>query len=178
MTPPSNGTSAPSTAISMRERLRAVLAPAPGERILEVGAGNGYYALHVADDVGPGGAVDLVDAHPQMLEAALHGASERGLRNVAAVLGDPRHLPFGDACFDAVYLVAALGDAPDQQTVLHELARILRPEGRVVVGELNGDPHRVEPAKLCACCAATALCVTRRIDDAFGYLAVLELPRR
>ena len=162
----------------MRERLRALLAPRGGERILEVGAGRGEYALRLAGDVAPGGSIDVVDAHPQMLDATVRGARERGLENVAAVLGDPRRLPFDDNRFDAAYLVAALGDAQDARGALAELARVVRPGGRIVVGELHGDPHHVGPAALRECCARAGLAFARWEDTDLGYLAVLEPQRR
>jgi ubiquinone/menaquinone biosynthesis C-methylase UbiE len=154
--------------------LRGLLAPRPGERILEVGAGRGCYALRVAAAVRPRGTVDIVDGHPEMLADAMRAAGARGLSNVAPTLGDARFLPFEDAAFDAVYLVAALGDMADAPAVLHELQRVLRPNGRLVVGELHGDPHRVAPAKLEEYVAAARLRVGQRVDGLLGYVALLE----
>src|SRR5213592_26578 len=54
--------------IITRERLREVLAPQPGERLLEVGPGTGYYALPVADWLGAGGRLDLLDIQQEMLD--------------------------------------------------------------------------------------------------------------
>jgi ubiquinone/menaquinone biosynthesis C-methylase UbiE len=171
------GTSAPANALSMRDGLRAPLAPVSGERVLEVGAGGGQYALHVAGDLLPGGTIDPVDGQPQMLDDAVRNARERGFENVAPVLGDARYLPFQDGQFDAAYIVAGLGDTQDPGTALRELARVVRPGGRVIVGELEGDPHRVDPPTLSDLCAATALRLATRVDLALGYLAVLEIPR-
>jgi ubiquinone/menaquinone biosynthesis C-methylase UbiE len=154
--------------------LRAVLAPRAGEHILEVGAGSGYYTLEIAAAVLPGGRIDMVDAHPDMLTRAMRAAGERGLANVEPTLGDARYLPFADAAFDAAYLVAALGDMPDPTAALQELGRVLRAGGRIVVGELNGDPHRVDRAMLGACAAAAGLRVARRVDGLLGSVARLE----
>lgn len=154
--------------------LRAVLAPRAGERILEVGAGCGYYAVEIAASVRPGGRVDIIDTHPDMLAEAMRAADERGLHNISPTLGDPRFLPYDDAAFDAAYLVAALGDMADRTAALHELRRVLRRGGRLAVGELNGDPHRVAPARLEECAASAGLCVARRIDGLLGYIALLE----
>jgi ubiquinone/menaquinone biosynthesis C-methylase UbiE len=154
--------------------LQSVLEPRAGERMLEVGAGNGYYTLEIAAGVHPGGSVDILDAHPDRLAAAMRAAGERGLANIAPTLGDARYLPFEDGAFDAVYLVAALGDAADGAAALTELRRVLRPDGRVVVGELNGDPHRVAPAQLATCAASAGMRVARRVDGLLGYVARLE----
>src|SRR6478672_12144348 len=131
-----------------RPRLREALAPAPGQRLLEVGPGTGYYALEVADWVTPEGRLDVFDLQQEMLDHTLLRAEQRGIGNIVAVQGDARELPYGEATFDAAYLVTVLGEIPDQEAALRELARVVRPGGRVVVGELLGDPHWVSPARL------------------------------
>ena len=168
----------PEQTLGMLEPLRDVLDPKPGERILEIGAGTGAYALHVAADVSPGGTLDILDAHPTQLETAMRGASERAIDNVNAVLGDARFLPYDDATFDAAYGVAALGDAPDPESVLAELARVLRPGGRLVIGELHGDPHRFDPARLADGTVPAQLRVKRRVDVPLGSFTELERPLR
>ena len=168
------GAAGPPAAAAMLDPLRSLLAPRPDERILEVGAGSGCYALRVATDVGPGGALDILDAQPAMLSEAMRAAGARGLANMAPTLGDARFLPFEDATFDAAYLVAALGDLAAAAEALRELRRVLREDGRLVVGELNGDPHRLAPAKLAGCAETAGLRVTRRVDGLLGYVALLE----
>jgi ubiquinone/menaquinone biosynthesis C-methylase UbiE len=157
----------------MRDALFIVLAPEPGERILEVGAGSGCYALEVAEAVAPGGTVDIIDGLPDRLDDAMRRARERGLDNVTPTLGDGRYLPFGDESFDGAYMMAALGDVPDQPAALAELARVLRPGGRLVIGELNGDPHRVDPDRLRKSAALAGLRIARRFDRRSGYVAML-----
>jgi ubiquinone/menaquinone biosynthesis C-methylase UbiE len=168
----------PPDAHEMRDALLAGLAPREGERILEVGAGNGYYAIEVATALAPGGTIDIVDGMPDMLDDAVRAADAHGLDNVAPTLGDGRYLPFGDSWFDAAYMVAALGDVPDQPAALSELARVLRPGGRLVIGELHADPHRVDLGRLRSSAGAIGLRIVRRVDGRSGYVAVLEAPRR
>jgi arsenite methyltransferase len=162
-----------SDAHEMRDALFTALAPESGDRILEVGAGSGCYALDVAEEVGPNGTVDIVDGLPDRLEDAVGAARERGLDNLCPTLGDGRYLPFGDSWFDGAYMIAALGDVPDQPAALAELARVLRPGGSLAIGELNGDPHRVDPARLRESAAAAGLRIVRRVDRRCGYLALL-----
>jgi ubiquinone/menaquinone biosynthesis C-methylase UbiE len=162
-----------SDASDMRDALFTALAPERGERILEVGAGSGCYALEVAEEVGPEGTVDIVDGLPYRLEDAVSAARERGLDNVSPTLGDGRYLPFGDAWFDGAYMIAALGDVPDPPAALAELARVLRPGGRLAIGELDGDPHRVDPERLRASAAAAGLRILQRFDRRGGYIALL-----
>jgi ubiquinone/menaquinone biosynthesis C-methylase UbiE len=168
------GRSAPPATFAMVDPLRALLAPRAGERVLEIAAGNGSYTLEIAAAVLPDGTVDILDAHPDQLAEAMRAAGRRGLQNVAPTLGDARYLPFEDAIFDAAYLVAALGDQPDCTATLAEIHRVMRAGGRLVVGELNGDPHRVAPARLGACAESAGLRVARRVDGLLGYVARLE----
>lgn len=118
-----------------RKRLLALLAPQPGERILDVGVGTGYYALDVADRVQPNGIVCALDLQPKMLERTGTRARQRELTNIELTVGDARALPYPDGQFDGVYLVTVLGEVPDQAAALREAHRVLRPSGRLVVGE-------------------------------------------
>jgi ubiquinone/menaquinone biosynthesis C-methylase UbiE len=154
-----------------RERLREVLAPRAGERVLEVGPGTGYYALDMAEWVTPGGQLDVFDLQPEMLDHTLRRARERGLANVVPTQGDACAMPYEDASFDAVYLVTVLGEIPDQEAALREIARVLKPGGRLVVGELVVDPHWVSPRKLQERAGRAGLRFERRSGSAAGYFA-------
>ncbi|QFU83134.1 class I SAM-dependent methyltransferase [Natronorubrum aibiense] len=126
-----------------RARLRDLLEPQAGERILEVGSGTGYYTLPIAQQLEPGGAIHAVDIQREMLEQLRTQATARGRENVVPVHADGQTLPYPDDTFDAAYLVLALGEIPNQQQALAELHRVVKPGGRLVVGELLPDPHFV-----------------------------------
>jgi SAM-dependent methyltransferase len=157
-----------------RDRLRSVLEPRPGERMLEVGPGTGYYTLDVADWVSPGGHLDILDVQQEMLDHTMRRASERGLTNLTSTRGDARRLPYSDATFDAAVLTTVLGEIPDQDAALRELARVLKPGGRLVVGELFGDPHWVSPRRLRRRAEAARLTFDRRSGTPLGYFARFE----
>jgi ubiquinone/menaquinone biosynthesis C-methylase UbiE len=155
-----------------RPRLRAALAPAPGERFLEVGPGTGYYSLPVARWLGEEGTLELFDLQPQMLEHTLRRAREAGLQNLRSTAGDAQRMPFADGTFDAAYLTTVLGEIPDQSTALRELRRVLKPGGRLVVGELLlGDPHWVSPRSLRRQAEAAGLRFERQLGSPLGYFA-------
>jgi ubiquinone/menaquinone biosynthesis C-methylase UbiE len=134
--------------IITRDRLREVLGPAPGERILEIGPGTGYYTLDMADWTGPQGTVEIFDLQQDFLDHTMRRAAERGLENVIPTQGDATRLPYEDSSMDAVVLTAVLGEIPDRRAALREIRRVLKPEGRLVVGELFGDPHFTTLASL------------------------------
>ncbi len=154
-----------------RERLRQALSPAKGERILEIGPGTGYYTLSVAEWVGATGTVEILDLQQEMLDHTLRRARERGIENIIATPGDARSLPYENGRFDAAFLVTVLGEVPDQDAALRELARVLRPDGRLVVGELFGDPHWVRFPALRQRAQLAGLRFDTRIGGGLGYFA-------
>ena len=109
-----------------------------------------------------------------MLDHTLRRAGEAGLTTLVPTQGDARSLPYADDAVDGAYLVTVLGEIPDQEAALRELARVVRPGGRVVVGELLGDPHWVSPAALERRAAEAGLRLERRIGSPLGYFAVLR----
>jgi SAM-dependent methyltransferase len=159
-----------------RARLYEILAPAPGERILEVGPGTGYYTLDVADWVKPDGEVDVLDLQPEMLAHTMRRAGERGLANVTPTQADATSMPYEGDSFDAAYLVTVLGEIPDQDAAIRELARVLKPGGRLVVGELVGDPHYVRLAPMRLSASGAGLAFERRVGSALGYFARFAKP--
>ena len=157
-----------------RDRLRAVLAPEGGERILEIGPGTGYYTLDMAGWVEPGGAIEIFDLQQEFLDHTMERAEERGLSNVHPTQGDATELPYEDGSVDAIVLTAVLGEIPDQDAAMAEIARVLAPGGRLVVGELVGDPHFTSPGALERVAAGAGLRLVERSGPPFGYFARLE----
>jgi ubiquinone/menaquinone biosynthesis C-methylase UbiE len=148
-----------------------ILDPIPGERILEVGPGTGYYTFVVAERVGPTGSVDVLDVRQSFVDHIRASAARRGLRNVAGTQGDAGSLPFPDARFDAAYLVGVLGEIPDPKTALRELRRVLKPTGRLVVGEIFFDPDFTRLGWLLKQAEAAGLRFERRSGPRFAYFA-------
>jgi ubiquinone/menaquinone biosynthesis C-methylase UbiE len=157
-----------------RERLREILEPSPGERLLEVGPGTGYYALPVAEWLAPGGRLDVLDVQQEMLDHTLRRAREHGIDNITPTLSDARELPYADDSFDGAYLVTVLGEIPDQDAALRELARVVKTEGRIVVGELFGDPHMVTHAALAGRAEAAGLRVDRKLGGPLWHFTRLQ----
>jgi ubiquinone/menaquinone biosynthesis C-methylase UbiE len=154
-----------------RRALLGLLAPEPGERLLEIGPGTGYYTLDVAIAVMPGGRLDILDFKQQMLDATVQRAAGQGIVNIVPTQGDAQALPYPDAIFDGAYLVATLGEVPDKDATLRELHRVLRPGGRLVVGEGQPDPHMVRFPVLRDRTMAAGFDFEQRVGSRLGYIA-------
>lgn len=160
--------------IITRDRLRSVLRPQPGERILEIGPGVGYYTLDIAEWVGEEGTVEIFDLQQEFLDHTAKRAADRGLANVVPTQGDATALPFDDGSVDGVVLTAVLGEIPDPAAALRQIQRVLKPGGRLVVGELFGDPHFTTQAALKRQAAEAGLSWEEHSGNWFGYFARLS----
>ena len=158
-----------------RLRLREMLAPKPGQRVLEVGPGTGYYALNVAGWLEPDGALEVLDVQQEMLDHTMRRAHALGISNIVPTPGDAQALPYPDGYFDAAYLVATLGEVPDKGRALSELRRVLERGGRLVVGEVLLDPHRVSLGELRRLASITGLNHERTLEGALGYFAAFQV---
>jgi ubiquinone/menaquinone biosynthesis C-methylase UbiE len=154
-----------------RSRLQKMLEPVAGQWVLEVGPGTGYYALHAARWISPGGTLEILDIEQRMLDDTMRRAGEMGIENIIPVQGNARELPYPDSFFDAAYLVATLGEVPERERVLEELRRVLKPGGRLVVGEGQPDPHMVGAHSLRKLAEAQELAFEHKIGNALGYFA-------
>jgi arsenite methyltransferase len=108
----------------------------PGEHVVDVGSGAGLDSLIAARMVGPTGQVVGVDMTPAMLAKAQCAAAEAGLGNVEFREGFGEALPVEDGWADVVISNGVLNLMPDKQAGLQEMARVLKPGGRLRIGDI------------------------------------------
>jgi ubiquinone/menaquinone biosynthesis C-methylase UbiE len=104
-----------------------------GRRVLDVGCGDGVL---VCAAVSRGADAAGIDPDPAMLAAARERAARAGVR-ATFLEGRMEHLPFSDASFDVVTAVTVLCFVSDAAGAIREMGRVLRPGGRLVIGELG-----------------------------------------
>ncbi len=112
-------------------RLTALVAPRPGEQVLDLGSGRGAVALGVAEAVRPGGTVTAADISPVMVAHTRAAAERAGLDNVRAVLLDATRPPLPAGSFDLLTASLVLFFLPDPGAALGHWLRLVRPGGRV-----------------------------------------------
>lgn len=112
------------------QRLVELAEPQPGDLALDVSTGGGHVALALAPYVARIIASDLT---PRMLDAARTFLTSRGVTNATFVVADAEHLPFLDASFDLVTVRIAPHHYADVRAAVCEMARVLRPGGRLIV---------------------------------------------
>jgi SAM-dependent methyltransferase len=154
-------------------RLDAVLGVRPGDRVLEVGPGTGCQSLHVARRIAPTGRLDIVDIQQEFLDSVMRRADAQNVTGIVATQADARELPFEDATFDAAYVVCALGEIPGPITMLREFRRVLKPTGRLVIGEFI-DRHYISQVTLMNRANASGFEVVTRMGVPFAYFAQLR----
>jgi ubiquinone/menaquinone biosynthesis C-methylase UbiE len=122
-------------AVRRRRIVREALSVAPGQRILDVGCGPGFYCAELAEQAGPSGSVLGVDSSPAMLELAARRCAGRD--RIELRQADAASLPAADASFDAALCVQVLEYVADPSAALAEIHRALRPGSRVVVWDID-----------------------------------------
>jgi arsenite methyltransferase len=118
-----------------RRLVREALGAQPGDRVLDVGCGPGFYCLEIAEEVGPDGRVVGVDAAAPMLDLARRRCE--AFDNVTFKQGDITSIQVEDESFDRAVCVQVLEYVELATAALSEIRRTLRPGGRVVIWDID-----------------------------------------
>jgi arsenite methyltransferase len=143
----------------------------PGDTVLDLGSGAGFDAFLAAQRVGPSGRVIGVDMTSDMIAQARAGARRAGYTNVTFRLGDIEALPVEDASIDLVISNCVLNLVPDKPKAFREIARVLKPGGRVSIADIV--LHGPLPGALGATADGYTSCVSGAISRR-EYLAGLQ----
>lgn len=122
-----------------REFMIGLMDLKPGMTALEVGAGTGKDSALILERIKPGGTAVLSDLSPNMLKLAQDKLATEDV-NVHFFLGNGSYLPFADDTFDAVFHFGGINTFSERKKAFEELTRVVRPGGKVVVGDESVAP--------------------------------------
>jgi ubiquinone/menaquinone biosynthesis C-methylase UbiE len=146
----------------------------PGMTVLEIGPGSGTYTLGAARRVGEQGRIVTVDIEPKMIERVRRKAEVEGVHNIEARVADVYDLPFEDETFDAVYMIAVIGEIPDPDRAIAEFYRVLTPSGTLVFSEILTDPDYPLAKTLVDKASSAGFQLQSRAGNFFYYTLIFE----
>jgi ubiquinone/menaquinone biosynthesis C-methylase UbiE len=131
-----------------------------GELILDLGSGSGMDSFIAAMNAGSDGFVHGIDMTDEQLQKSTRLANERGIQNVSFNKGYIESLPFNDNYFDAVISNGVINLSAEKEKVFQEIARVLKPGGRMAVSDIISERQLTEKivcnASLWAACIGGA----------------------
>jgi SAM-dependent methyltransferase len=143
----------------------AIASIRPGEVVVDLGSGGGLDVFLASKLVGPNGKAIGIDMTPEMIDRARANAKNGGYENVEFYLGTIDHLPLADVSVDCVISNCVINLAPDKPAVFREIARVLKPGGRLAVSDIALKSEL--PAAVAESMAAYVGCIAGaiKIDD-------------
>ena len=155
---------------------------APGMTVADIGAGEGYYTIRLAQAVGEKGRVLAEDIMPGVRDALAERVSRQRLANVSVKLGTPNDPRLPENSFDRVFMVHMYHEIEQPYEFLWRLRPALKPEGLVVVVDANRSTrHHGTPPALLRCEFASVGYTQVGLEEmpsAGGYLATFRAAGR
>ena len=109
----------------------------PRDVVLDIGCGTAFLSLGVSKAVGKSGKVLCFDISEEMMKKAKENLSNAGVSNVEFRVGDAEDIPLEDNSVDAVVGNMVLHHCPDPESAIKEMARVLKPNGRLVLADME-----------------------------------------
>lgn len=144
----------------------------PGDTVLELGPGSGYFTVEAGRMVGPAGRIVCLDLQREMADMLQERLDAQGTANAHPLIGDATRLPLADDSVGAAYLVTVLGEVPDRPAALAELRRVLKPGGVLSFSETLTDPDYVFQRELRDLCRLTGFRELDTSGELTGYTMV------
>ena len=140
------------------DRVLELLPPCPGATVADIGAGTGYFAIPLAQAIGPEGKVFAIDLQPEMLDLLRKKIEGHGSpRNISLLQGTAESTTLPPASCDLVFIANVWHELPDHAAALREFRRVLRPDGALAIVDWRPDTehppgppieHRIDAAEV------------------------------
>jgi len=148
----------------------------PGDTVLELGSGVGYFSVDASRMVGAEGRLLCLDIQPSMIRALHERLEGHRVSNAHPMVGDGLNLPLADDSLDAAFLVTVLGEIPDRPKALAELRRVLKPGAVLSISEYLGDPDYQLEAAVRDLCRASGFSPLDHHRQLLGYTMRFAAP--
>jgi ubiquinone/menaquinone biosynthesis C-methylase UbiE len=127
------------------EKIFSIIGLSAGMVFVDIGCGEGYFALPAARLVGPGGEVRAADINANAVAALRESAAHEGLTNLYAEVTAAEETVVCEACADIVFFGIDLHDFADPERVLRNAKKMLKPSGRLIDLDWNDEPMDFGP---------------------------------
>jgi ubiquinone/menaquinone biosynthesis C-methylase UbiE len=153
-----------------------------GERVLEIGAGPGFFSLILAERVGPSGLVYAVEPSAEALAYLQRLRTEQGVFQIEPIAADATTLQSIDSPADCALVTMVLHHAEDPAALLRNVRRLLRAGGRIVIGDFHPDgpgkvgapkAHRIAPEIVKEWCRLAGLTVVDELRQTPEHYIVI-----
>jgi SAM-dependent methyltransferase len=141
----------------------------PGDTVLELGPGTGYFSVEASRMAGPRGRLLCLDIQPEMIASLRRRLDDRNVTTAHPMLADALNLPLADNSVDAAYLVTVLGEIPDRPQAVAELRRVLKAGGVLSISESLIDPDYQLEGSVRDLCRASGFEVLDHSRERLGY---------
>ncbi|MBI9047553.1 MAG: class I SAM-dependent methyltransferase [Anaerolineaceae bacterium] len=149
-----------------------------GETVLEIGPGAGPFSFALAQAAGQSGHVYALDIAAYVVSELKKKILARGVGNMTVVQGSASEIPFPDDYFDQVMMVTVFGEIPDKDLMLSEIKRVLKPGGKLGIGELLLDPDYARQKTVYDWCENAGLKGQSLHGSHFQYLMTFTKPEQ
>lgn len=147
----------------------------PGDRILEIGPGSGFFSVELAKRI-PSGHLELLDVQKEMLAKARTRLEAAGIDNVGFTTADAgRPLPLPEDSFDLAVLITVLGEIPDPLAALAGIAGVLKPSGVLAIHEQLPDPDMISQGRLRSIVESCGFALQSLHGPRWNYTALFRL---
>ena len=148
----------------------------PGDTVLELGPGPGYFTVEASRMVSAEGRLVCLDIQPEMVHLLRTRLDDQQVANAHPMVGNALNLPLADGSVNSAFIVGVLGEIPDRPRALAELRRVLKPGGALSITEYLGDPDYQLEASVRDLCRASGFEVLDHSRELLGYTMFFTAP--